>query len=138
MPTDIHSQELSNIFRVDIANILVRPHKKLYDHIAGNNRTQVEAWIYDVGDEQSAQQLANRKRGLILRGLKIQCQVIKVPLKVFQLCKQFEKGSCSFSIGCIYEHIRCREPVTCQNTRCWYGHDRERVVKSENRPQSGK
>ncbi|CAF3930113.1 unnamed protein product [Rotaria sp. Silwood2] len=136
MPTNVTGEDLSRIFRVDIANILIRPYNELNDHLVEDNRTQVEAWIKEIGSEQSAQKLAGEKNGFYLRGFKIQCQVIRVPLKIFELCRHFQQGTCSYSICCEMKHIRCVQPVTCENNQCWYGHDSERITKSIRRPTS--
>jgi hypothetical protein len=136
MPTNVSSEELSSIFKVDIANILVRPYHELNNNLVESNRQQVEAWIKEIGNEQSAQRLATEKTGTDLRGFKIQSQAIRASLNIFDLCKHFQEGTCLFSIGCNMKHILCVEPVDCNNTRCWYGHTSQRRTRSERRPTS--
>ncbi len=38
LPNDVTGEELSNIFRVDVANILIRPYNELQNHLAEDNR----------------------------------------------------------------------------------------------------
>ena len=119
---------------MNIENILVRPHNELNDRLVESDRSQIEAWIKEIANEQLAQKLATEKTGTNVRGFKIQCQAIHVPVDVFDLCKRFQNGKCSFSIGCDQKHILCVEPMACKNTRCWYGHDAKRKTKSVRRP----
>ncbi|CAF4936692.1 unnamed protein product [Rotaria sp. Silwood1] len=136
MPTDVTSEDLSSIFKVNIANILVRPHNELDDHLVESDRRQVEAWIKEIPTEQLAIRLAKEKTGFDLRGFQIQCQATRAPVNPFDLCGRFQTGKCPFSIGCDQKHIRCVEPITCKNTHCWYGHDKARRTRPARRPTS--
>ncbi|CAF3764252.1 unnamed protein product [Rotaria sp. Silwood1] len=136
MPKDVNSEELSMIFKIDITNILVRPYNELNQHLVENNRVQAEAWINEINNECFAQKLATEKNGSFLRGCNIHCEVICFPVKIFELCEYFEKGICRKSIGCENKHIRCVEPLQCENTQCWYGHNPQRRRKSERRSRS--
>ncbi|CAF1360555.1 unnamed protein product [Adineta steineri] len=133
LPNDVNGNELSDIFRIDVANILIRPYNELQHHLVENNRTSrpVEVWIKDIGSNEVLQKLVNEKNGYCLRGCQIQCQVIRAPVNYFDFCKSYQEGKCSFSIGCRKKHIQCVEPIECRNTRCWYGHDQRRVIRSD-------
>ncbi|CAF1527907.1 unnamed protein product, partial [Rotaria sordida] len=136
MPTDVTSEDLSSIFKVNIANILVRPHNELNDRLVESDRRQVEAWIKEIPTEQLALRLAKEKTGFNLRGFQIHCQATQAPVNPFDLCGRFQTGKCPFSIGCDQKHIRCVEPIKCKNTHCWYGHDKARRTRPARRPTS--
>ncbi|CAF1488187.1 unnamed protein product [Adineta steineri] len=126
LPNDVTGEELSNIFRVDVVNILIRPYNELQNHLAENQRIPVEVWIKDIGSKAFLQTLAEEKNESVLRGFSIQCQVIPAPVNHFELCQAYRRGRCPFSISCRKKHIRCVQPVNCPNTQCWYGHDAQR------------
>jgi hypothetical protein len=136
MPSDVTGEDLSTIFKVNIANILLRPFNELNNNLVEHDRIQAEAWIKEIGNEQAAHKMAKEKNGTDLRGFKIRCQAIRAPLNVSDLCERFQIGACLFSICCNMKHIRCVNEITCNNTQCWYGHDWQRTTKSERRPIS--
>ena len=136
LPNDVTGEELANIFRVDVANILIRPYNELQNHSPENERKPVEVWISDIGSKEYINKLANEKNESLLRGCRIHCQIIPTPVNHFDLCEYYQRGTCGFSISCQKKHIRCVEPIDCQNTQCWYGHDKQRRVRSERLPRS--
>jgi hypothetical protein len=136
LPNDVTGEELSNIFRVDVANILIRPYNELQNHLAEDNRKPVEVWIKDIGSNEFLQRLVKEKNESFLRDFRMQCQVIPAPVNHFELCELYQRGRCPFSIGCRNKHIRCVKPVECANTQCWYGHDEQRSIHSKRPPIS--
>ena len=137
LPNDVTGEELSNLFRVDVANILIRPYNESQKHLAEGDRNSVEVWIRDIGSSEFLQRLAKEKNESVLRGLRMQCRVVPVPVNSFELCEPYQRGRCSFAIACRKKHIRCVQPVECCDTRCWYGHDEQRRVHSKRPHRSG-
>ncbi|CAF1527859.1 unnamed protein product [Adineta steineri] len=85
LPNDVTGEELSNIFRVDVGNILIRPYNELQNHLAENQRIPAEVWIKDIGSKAFLQKLAEEKNESVLRDFLIQCQVIPAPVNHFEL-----------------------------------------------------
>lgn len=137
---DVTTEELFLIFGIRVANILLRPGYQLNPHLAPKDRSESEAWIKHVGNQETARALASKHSGFNLRGFTICCDIIDEPLNISELCRDFEKGICSYSLGqqCIYKHIMCDEPSECKNKECWYGHNKKRLITSDRRPIQGK
>jgi len=132
MPFDITSEELSLIFQVHVAYILLRPGDLVNEYSAPNDRLKSEGWIKNMSNQQTARNLAMKYSGVEIRGFKICCDVIHEPLNTAELCRDFEKGKCRFSSKqCYYKHIMCNKPDICNNDECWYGHSKKRQTTSK-------
>jgi hypothetical protein len=139
MPIDVTSEELSFIFQVHVADILLRPGYQLSPYLASDDRLESEAWIKHMSDQQTARDLAKKHSNVEIRGFKIYCDVIQEPLNKSELCRDFERGDCQYSTEeCYYKHIMCDEPDECENKECWYGHNKKRQITSDRRPILGK
>jgi hypothetical protein len=139
MPTDVTSDDLATIFNVHVADILLRPGYQLNSHVTSNDQLESEAWIKRVGDRQATEALASKTSGTNLRGFQIHCDVVHDPLNIAELCRNFEKGICDYpQEKCNFKHITCHEPDTCENKKCWYGHNKRRQTASIKRPFQGK
>jgi hypothetical protein len=138
IPVDITSEELSVIFSVHVADILLRPGYQLSSHLATKDLSMSEAWIKHLSNQQAVQDLAKKHSNIEIRGFKIQCHVVQEPLNILELCRHFEKGQCEFAgNSCNYKHIMCSEPDICDDKKCWYGHSKKREITSDRRPAEG-
>lgn len=130
------SEEISNLFKVPIAVILLYPCFRLEQSHLADGRSSSEAWIKNFTDEKTARVLAQQKTGTFLRTNKIQCEAMVELINEDELCRLFEKGRCQYTIEtCHYKHFSCSEPDTCEDENCWYGHSQQRITKSINRPE---
>jgi hypothetical protein len=135
MPLDVTSDELSAIFSVHVADILLQPGDQLSSHLASNDFSMSEAWIKHLSDQRSAQAFSKKHDKMNIRGFEIRCDVVQEPVNVSELCREMETGVCKYSSDqCDYKHIMCREPNECENRECWYGHSKKRSVTSNKRP----
>jgi hypothetical protein len=138
MPWNVTSDELSKIFSVHVADILLQPGDPLSSHSASKDFSMSEAWIKNCSDQRSAQTFVKKYAKIKIREFEINCDVVKEPFIVSELCRELENGICKFaSDRCNYKHIMCDEPDECDNERCWYGHSKKRSIKSIRRPMEG-
>ena len=139
MPIDVTSGELAKLFSVHAAEILLRPGHQLSSHLTSDDLSTSEAWIKHRFDQKTAQTLAEKYSEKRIRGVKIQCNVVQEPVSTSELCRDYEEGSCKYpSDQCNYKHIRCNEADVCENRKCWYGHSKNRKIKSDGRPMRSK
>ena len=138
MPLDVTSDELSDIFSVHVADIILQPGHPLSSHLASNDYSMSEAWIKCFSDKQSADTFVKKYDKMKLRGFDILCKVVQEQFSISELCKDMEKGVCKYSDQCNYKHVMCNEPNDCENRECWYGHSEKRSVISNKRPTEGK
>lgn len=138
IPVDATSEELSVIFSVHVADILLRPGHQVGSHLATKDLSMSEAWIKHMSNQQTAQDLAEKHSNVEIRGFKIHCHVVQEPLSVSELCRNFETGECEYPPNlCNYKHIMCNEPDICDNKKCWYGHSKKRQIVSNRQPTQG-
>jgi len=138
MPLDVTSDELSEIFSVHVADILLQPGNQSSSHLASRDESTSEAWIKNLPDQQSARDFAKKYSRLIIRGSKVYCDVVQEPFNITELCTDFERGDCKYPADrCHYKHIMCSEPDECDNSKCWFGHHRRRLITSIRRPVEG-
>ncbi|CAF1163774.1 unnamed protein product [Rotaria sordida] len=131
MPSDITSEELSLLFDVHVADIILQPEYSLNEHLVKDDQLNSQAWIKNIGKEQTIRDLTIKKPQINLRGFQIHCNVINKPIYPFELCRNFELGKCEFSSQlCYYKHIICNQPNTCDNNQCHYGHSKKRQIIS--------
>ncbi len=139
MPLDVTSDELSEIFSVHVADILLQPGDPSSSHLPYNDRSTSQAWIKYLSDRRAIQDLAKKYSRKTIRGFEIYCDVVPEPWNTTELCLNFEKGDCTFPADrCHYKHILCNEPDSCDNRKCWFGHHRRRLITSIRRPEEGK
>ena len=137
LPIGVTSKELSRIFEVHVAQILVRPGFNLEKYHMVHGHSSSEAWIKEVGQEVDVRKLASRKSGEWLHGCQIRCEVILEPIEEQELCKHFEKGLCRYN-PCHYKHYQCSEQDTCENVECRLGHSKRRKTVSKTQSKEGK
>ncbi|CAF1455218.1 unnamed protein product [Rotaria sp. Silwood1] len=131
MPSDITSEELSLLFDVHVADIILQPEYSLNEYLVKDDQLNSQAWIKNIDKEQNIRYLAIKKSQTNLRGFQIHCNVINKPIYQFELCRNFELGKCEFSSQtCNYKHIICNQPNTCDNNQCHYGHSKKRQIIS--------
>ncbi|CAM4826376.1 unnamed protein product [Rotaria magnacalcarata] len=136
LPTCVTSEEVSSVFRVPIAKIILYPCYRLERNCVVNGRSSSEAWIKNVGDKQTTQNLAEKISGYFIRTNKIHCEAILEPINEQELCENFRKGICQYSwTQCHYKHYSCYEPDTCKDEYCCFGHNQKRTTISIDRPQ---
>ncbi|CAF4364650.1 unnamed protein product, partial [Rotaria sordida] len=98
--------------------------------LASKDQINSEAWIINIGNEKKTRDLASKTSKIKLRGLQIKCDVINEPDYPFELCRNFKTGVCKYQIKCQFKHIMCKQPETCPDEQCFYGHNRKRQVTS--------
>ena len=135
----VTSEEVSAVFEVPIAVILLYPcYQSERSRLVGG-RSSSEAWIKNVGDEKTARALAESKTGTIVRTHKIQCEAMLESINEGELCKHFQIGQCFYTANtCHYKHFSCSEPDTCDDEYCWLGHTSKRTTVSIDRLQRRK
>lgn len=138
LSTEVTNEEIAKLFGVHVANVLIRPQNILAQHLVENERTSYEAWVLNVGDKHETEALAKRVNGTQIRSTIIRCEAIIERVKTFELCEQYRKGACLYSISCSRKHILCVEPTTCDNNECLYGHASSRNVVTTHKPLSGR
>jgi len=134
LPLRVTSEEISQIFEVPIATILLHPCFRLEQSHVANGRSSSEAWITNRKDEKTARALAEKKTGTFVRTNKIQCKAMLEPINEEELCENFQKGQCLYNMEtCYYKHFSCSEPDTCDDEYCWFGHTNKRTTISVSR-----
>ncbi|CAF3866485.1 unnamed protein product [Rotaria sordida] len=130
IPLDVTSEELSQIFNIHVADIVIKPGYIRNECLASKDQINSEAWIINIGNEKKIRDLASKNSKIKLRGLQIKCDVINEPVYPFELCRNFKTGVCKYQIKCQFKHIMCNQPETCPDEQCFYGHNRKRQVTS--------
>lgn len=131
MPIDVTSEELSNIFQVDVADILIKPGYQLNEYLSSDDQRNSEAWIKPIDNQKSLIDLVNNKSKTNLRGFEIYCDIINEPYKISELCREFEKDACQYLQNqCYYKHILCDQPDSCKDEECHYGYSKNRPIQS--------
>ncbi|CAM2708528.1 unnamed protein product [Rotaria socialis] len=139
IPNDVTSEELSSIFDVPVAHIVLQPGCQLNQHLVSNDQLNSEAWIKLIGNEKQTRDLAIKISNKNLRDFEMHFDVIPEPFYMFELCREFEKGLCRFSSkDCHYKHITCDEPDNCKKKDCHCGHSRKRQITSNRQTQNCK
>ncbi|CAF3972183.1 unnamed protein product, partial [Rotaria magnacalcarata] len=64
---DVTSEELSSIFNVSVAHIVLQPGYQLNQHLVSNDQLNSEAWIKLIGDEKQTRDLAIKVSNKYLR-----------------------------------------------------------------------
>ena len=136
LPMRITSEEVSLIFRVPIARILLYPCYRLEQSRVVGGRSSSEAWIKMFSDEKTARMLAADKNGTLVRKNRIQCEAMLETINDEELCEPFQSGRCTYTANtCHYKHFSCSLPDTCDDQYCWLGHSDKRETISIRRPQ---
>jgi hypothetical protein len=136
LPFRITSEEVSSIFQVPIAVILLYPCFLLEKSRIVGGRSSSEAWIKKIPDEKTARTLAEKKSGTLVRTNKIQCQAMLESINDEELCERFQIGQCPYTVDtCHYKHFSCSLQDTCDDEYCWLGHNDKRTTISVNRPE---
>ncbi len=136
LPLRITSEEVSSVFQVPIARILLYPCYRLEQSRVIGGRSSSEAWVKMFSDEKSARMLAEKKNGIIVRKNRIQCEAMLETINEEELCEKFQTGQCSYAADtCYYKHFSCSLPDTCDDEYCWLGHSNKRKTESIKRPQ---
>jgi len=136
LPLRITSKEVSSIFQVPIARILLYPCYRLEQSRIIGGRSSSEAWIKMFPDEKTARILAEKKNRTLVRKNRIQCEAMLETIHEEELCGQFQTGQCSYTVDtCYYKHFSCSLPDTCDDEYCWLGHSNKRKTISIKRPQ---
>lgn len=130
--------QLASLFGVHVANVLVRPPNALTQHLVESDRKPYEAWIVNIGDEQTIKKLTKDTNGKMIGDTIIRCNTIVRKVDTAELCENYQNGKCEYSISCNMIHFQCVKPDTCDNDECWYGHTTNRPYASKQRPKSGK
>ncbi|CAF2918022.1 unnamed protein product [Rotaria sp. Silwood2] len=128
IPLDVTSEELSQIFNIHIADIVIKPGYLPNEHLTSNDQIDSEAWIKNIGSEKLTRDLAIKNSKIKLRGLPIKCDVIHEPIHTFELCRNFKNGLCKYYHKCQFKHIMCNQPENCLDEQCHYGHSKKRLV----------
>ena len=135
------SEDLSRIFSVPVADILLRPAHPSSEYLASNDQSTSEAWIKHLSDRRAMEDFVGKNSRRTIGQWEISLAVVEEPLSISELCKDFERGNCRHiqpSDTCHYKHILCDEPDECENRKCWLGHSQERLITSDERPVEGK
>ena len=113
LPADVTSRELASIYRVHVADILLKPANPLQSHLKSPGQSlSAEAWI--KGTLHSSKQL---------RGVQISSEIVTEPRQSAQFCRKFQQGQCDRLSGeCFYQHTICSQPDSCTSTDCVHGH----------------
>ncbi len=130
------SEEISTLFQVPIAVILLYPCFGREQSRLDDGRSSSEAWIKNFSEEKTAQMLAKKKTGAFMRTNKIECKAMLEPIdgQERELCERFEKGQCPFTMDtCHFKHYSCSHPDTCDDINCWFGHTDKRTTVSSSR-----
>lgn len=136
LPLRITSEEVSSAFQIPVARILLYPCYRLEQSRVVGGRSASEAWIKMFADEKSAQTLAAKKNGALIRRNRIQCQAMLESINDEELCEKFQIGQCPYTVQtCHYKHFSCSLPDTCEDKYCWLGHSDQRKTVSTQRPQ---
>ena len=134
LPSTVTSEELSLIFGIRVTNILLQHNITQSSCSSVHKTVSCEAWVKNVGNESRTRQLAKRASKTEVRGLKIECQCVKEPIYMSELCTHFRKGSCRHLNGtCFYKHILCDKPNDCFDITCNLGHATSRQIVQKTR-----
>ena len=133
------SEDLSRIFSVHVADILLRPAHPSSEHLASNDLSTSEAWIKHLSDRQSMENFVKEYSRRTIGEWGITLTVVEEPINLIDLCFAFERDDCDFSTErCDFRHVMCDEPNQCDNRECWFGHHTRRPIRSNRRPIEGK
>jgi hypothetical protein len=136
LPLRVTSEEISSVFKVPIARILLYPCYRLEQSRVIGGRSSSEAWIKMFPDEETAHILAENKNGTLVSKNRIQCEAMLETINEEELCEKFQTGQCSYTVDtCHYKHFSCSLPDTCEDEYCWLGHSNKRKTESIKRPQ---
>ncbi|CAF1157811.1 unnamed protein product [Rotaria sp. Silwood1] len=134
LPPSITSEQLSLIFEVHVADILIRP-QAIPEENEISEMLPWEASIKHSGNHQIVEKLVKKLGRRQLDSYTIQCECIQEEVHPSQLCEQFEIGQCKYQNDCNFKHWMCNEPDTCEDENCWFGHNERRTLKSNSRPR---
>lgn len=135
LPLRVNSAEVSSIFQIPIARILLYPCYRLEQSRINGGRSSSEAWIKMFPDEKAARTLAQAKNGVFVRQNRIECEAMLETINEEELCENFQTGLCPYTTDtCHYKHFSCSLPDTCGDEHCRLGHSNKRKTVSIQRP----
>ena len=139
IPSNVTSEDLSEIFSIHVADILFQPAHPSSEHLASNDQSTGEAWIKHLSDRRAMEDFVQKYSRSTIGDWKMSLNIVEEPISLIDLCIAFEKGSCEFSTDrCDFRHIMCDESDQCDDRTCWFGHHRRRPTTSIRRPIESK